>query len=50
MQSREEAMELAKQKPVKIDAKTFGARFRDKTDVYRFMTVEVGAFLPEKQQ
>ena len=49
MANMEEQMEEAKDRCVKIDAKQFGGRFEGKPEVYKFMTHEVGAYLPPVQ-
>ena len=45
MQSIEEAMQDQKE-VIKITAKAFGARFRDKSENVNFLRGDVGAYLP----
>ena len=35
--------------PTTISAKEFGAKFRSKNEIYRMVTVDVGAYLPPKE-
>ena len=33
----------------KITAKEFAAKFRSKTEIYKFMTIDVNAYLPQHE-
>ena len=39
-------MQLDQQQRTRITTKEFAAKFRSKTEVYTFLTVDVGAYLP----
>lgn len=42
-------MEISLQKTQKMTTKEFAAKFRSKNEIYAFMSVDVGAFLPPKE-
>ena len=41
-------MEISGQKTQKLTTKEFAAKFRSKNEIYAFMSVDVGAYLPPK--
>ena len=42
-------MEISGQKTQKMTTKEFAAKFRSKNEIYAFMSVDVGAYLPPKE-